>query len=76
MIEIYDPKTNSWRSETKEEVLEHEDIEGNKPCDLCWEQARSNGVYSFPLKNSIVLKRCPCGRMIGIEKCVHPEKTL
>jgi len=26
MIEIYDPKTNSWSSETKEEVLEHEDI--------------------------------------------------
>lgn len=65
---VYDYTTELWRRETKEEVMEKQDIEGNKPCDLCWEAARDQGVYAFPLTEAVTLKRCPCGRMIGVEE--------
>lgn len=68
MITTYNPKTGKWEPESKEDVLKKEDIEGNRPCDLCWESARDQGVYVFPLKEAVAIKRCPCGRMIGVEK--------
>ena len=43
------------------------DIEGNKPCELCLEEARKHGVYVWPLKiPEERFKRCKCGRMIGV----------
>lgn len=65
MILKYDPINHYWREETKEEVLQKEDIEGKNPCNFCWKDAKKNGVYSFPLKNHIRLKRCKCGRVMG-----------
>lgn len=65
-LKKYNSQTKKWEAESKEEILQKIDIEGNKPCDLCWELAR-NGVYSFPLTDKVVLKRCLCGRMIGVE---------
>lgn len=66
----YNSKTGKWEPESKEEVLQKEDLEGNKPCELCWEDARDNGVYSFPLTDKVTLKRCGCGRMIGITNMI------
>lgn len=68
-ITKYNPETGKWEKETKEEVMEKQDIEGNKPCDLCWEDARDNGIYVWPLKlPPEKFKRCKCGRMIGVLK--------
>ena len=75
MIELYDSVTGTWRKETKEEVMVKRDIEGNHPCEECWESARDSGIYSWPLKISPSnFKRCRCNRMIGIIKeSVKPD---
>lgn len=58
----------SWRKETKEEVMKNYiDLEGNKPCELCWEQARDVGILVIPTKCLIKnkVKRCSCGRYLS-----------
>ena len=67
----YDSTTGKWRKETKEEVMEKEDLEGKRPCNKCWRAARDYGVYVWPLTqdgstNEPSFKRCKyCGRIIG-----------
>lgn len=41
---IYNPTNGKREEETKKQVMAQVDMEGNKPCDLCWEQARDNGI--------------------------------
>lgn len=56
-----------WIKETKEEVMLKEDIEGKNPCEKCWELARDNGIYSWPLlpEKLAEVKRCEvCQRVI------------
>ena len=67
-LEIYDDKTGTWRKENKEEIMSQQDIEGNHPCEDCWEHARDKGLYVWPLKiPAEKFKRCKCGRMIGVK---------
>lgn len=60
-------KDGKWVKESKEEVMDKEDLEGKKPCEKCWKSALDNGVYSWPLREEFLkaAKRCPkCGRII------------
>lgn len=63
---VYNLGIDGWQEETKEEVMNKLDIEGKKPCELCWEQAR-NGIYCFPVKKGVELLRCSCGRVFGVK---------
>jgi hypothetical protein len=67
MITVYDKITDSWRPQNKQEVMnDYPDLEGFRPCDECWENARDNGVYCWPLnKDPETVKRCKCGRRIA-----------
>lgn len=64
----YDPATGKWRKLTKDEVIAESDIENNRPCDLCWEDARDNGIYAWPIKADCIkaFKRCSCGRVLEV----------
>ena len=53
--------------ESKEKILRMVDLENKSPCDLCWENARDNGIYCFPLtqEGKNLAKRCKnCNRII------------
>lgn len=68
-VTTYDPTTGKWRKLNKEEVIaESVDIENKHPCDLCWEDARDNGIYAWPIKEECIkaFRRCSCGRVLEV----------
>lgn len=71
MFTRYNGVTGQWEKPGQEEVMTWEDIEGHKPCELCWKQARDFGYHVWPdapgkIHESQIV-RCACGRRLDVK---------